>query len=141
MLFSQVYFTTISFTWRIIGFTCCLSSTANVVILIFKWWRCFFGLCILSSFALLLGLSGSWIIYFTLIKVSKVLFLLSLRGIRCLYGDTVVTLAPGLYILELLGLSLLTFLSFGCYMLVLLSDKLACEIDLDLFIVFTVSYV
>ena len=56
-------------------------------------------------------------------------------------GNTVVTIAPGLDILERLGLSLLTFISFGCSMLLLLSDKLACEIDLDLFIVFTVSYV
>ena len=56
-------------------------------------------------------------------------------------GDTVVTLAPGLDILERLGLSLLTFIYFGCSMLVLLSDKLADEIDLDLFSVFTVSSV
>ena len=53
--------------------------------------------------------------------------------------DTVVTLAPGLDILERLGRSLLTFISFGCSMLVLLSDKLADEIYLDLFIVFTAS--
>ena len=56
-------------------------------------------------------------------------------------GDTVVTLSPGIYILERLGLSLLTFIYFGCSMLVLLSDELADEIDLDLFIVFTVSSV
>ena len=56
-------------------------------------------------------------------------------------GDTVVILAPCLYINETLGLSLLTFIYFGCSILVLLSDKLADEIDLDLFIVFTVSYV
>ena len=58
-----------------------------------------------------------------------------------MYSNTVVTLAPGLEILERLGLSLLTFISFGCYMLVLLSDKMDDKVDLDLFIVFTVSYV
>ena len=53
--------------------------------------------------------------------------------------DIVVTLSPGLDILEILGLSLLTFIYFGCYMLVLLLDKLAEEIDLDLFIFFNFS--
>ena len=57
-----------------------------------------------------------------------------------MYGDTVVTLAPGLDILERLGLSLLTFISFGYSMLVLLSYKIADEIDIDLFSFFTVSY-
>ena len=57
-----------------------------------------------------------------------------------MYSNTVVTLAPGLEILERLGLSLLTFISFVCSMLVLLSDKLADEIDLDIFVVFTVCY-
>ena len=51
----------------------------------------------------------------------------------------VVTIDPGLYIHERLGLSLLEFISFGCSMLVLLLDELADEIDLELFIVFTVS--
>ena len=146
MVFTQVYCTIISFSWRIIGFTCLLIITTSVVSLIFKWWRCFFGLCfyswsILSPFALLFGLSGSWILYFPLIKVSKVLFLLSLRGILSLSGDTVVTLAPGLDILGRIGLSLLTYIYFGCYMLVLLSHKMSDEIDLDLFIVFTVYFV
>ena len=50
-------------------------------------------------------------------------------------GDKVVTLAPGLDILERLGLLILKFIYFGCSMLVLLSNKLADEIDLDLFIV------
>ena len=58
-----------------------------------------------------------------------------------MYGDTVVTLSTGLDTLEILGLSLLTFICFGCSMSVLLSDKLANEIELDLFIVFTVSSV
>ena len=58
-----------------------------------------------------------------------------------MYGDTVVTLSTGLDTLEILGLSLLTFIYFGCSMSVLLSDKLADEIELDLFIVFTVSSV
>ena len=44
-------------------------------------------------------------------------------------------------ILERLGLSLLTLIYFGCYLLVLLSDKIADEIYLDLLIVFTVSSV
>ena len=44
-------------------------------------------------------------------------------------------IAPYLDILETLGLSLLTFISFGCSILVLLSDKLADEIDLIVFVV------
>ena len=39
-------------------------------------------------------------------------------------GNTVITLAPGLDILEIIGLSLLTFIYFGCSMLVLSSDKM-----------------
>ena len=100
----------------------------------------FFSSMITSSFAILLGLSGSWIIYFPLIKVSEVFFLLSLQGIYCLSGDTVNTLATCLDIVERLGLSLLTFIYFSCPILVLLSDKLSDEIDLDLFIVFTMYY-
>ena len=60
-----------------------------------------------------------------------------LRGVRSLSSNTVVILAPCLDILETLGLSLLTFISFGCSILVLLSDKLADEIDF--FCVLTVS--
>ena len=56
-------------------------------------------------------------------------------------GDTVVILAPSLDIPETPGLSLLTFISFVCSILVLLSDKLADEIDLDLFRFLTVSYI
>ena len=55
-----------------------------------------------------------------------------------MYGDSVITLAPSLYIIEILGLSFLTSIYFVWSMLVFLSDKLADEIDLDLFIVFTV---
>ena len=44
-------------------------------------------------------------------------------------GNTVVTLAPGLDPLERLGLSLLTFIYLGFSMLIILSDKLADEID------------
>ena len=69
------------------------------------------------------------------------LFILFLRGIRCLSCHSAVTLASGPYIPERLGLSFLTSISFGCYMLVLLSEKLTDEKDLDLFIVFTESYV
>ena len=47
-------------------------------------------------------------------------------------GNTVVILAPCLDILETLGLSLLTFMSFGYSILLLLSDKLADEIYLFL---------
>ena len=146
MFFTQFFCTTISFTWRIIGFTCPLISTAKLFFLIFKWWRCFSLIMFLFVrynilFTLLLVLSGSWIIYFSLIKVSKVFFLLSLQGICCLSGDSVVSLDPGIDILEILGLSLLTSIYFGCSMFVLLWDKLADEIDLALFIYFTVSYI
>ena len=55
-------------------------------------------------------------------------------------GDIGVVLATCLDILETLGLSLLKFISFSCYILVLLSDKLADETDL-VFSVITVSYV
>ena len=61
-------------------------------------------------------------------------------------GDTVVILAPCTEILETLGLSLpnfsfLNFIPFGCCSLVSLYSKLADEIDLVLFSVFTVSYI
>ena len=73
--------------------------------------------------------------------MSKVLFILFLQGIRCLSGDSIDTLASCLDIPEILGLSLLISISLGFSILVLLSEKLADEIDLDLFSVFTVSYV
>ena len=63
------------------------------------------------------------------------------RGISFFSVDTVVTLAPVLYILERLVLSLLTFIYFGSSVLVLLSDRIADGIYLDLLIVFTVSSV
>ena len=78
---------------------------------------------------------------FPLIKVYEIFFLLILKGERFLSDDTVVTLSPGLDILERLGLSLLTFIYFGCSTLILLSDKMADEIDFDLFRFFTVSSV
>ena len=56
-------------------------------------------------------------------------------------GYKVVTLAPGLDILERLGLSLITFIYFGCSMLIPLSNKLADEIGFVLFIIFNVSSV
>ena len=56
-------------------------------------------------------------------------------------GDTVVILDLCLDIIEEPRLSLLTFIFFGCYILVLLSDKLADEIDLVFFSNITVSYV
>ena len=45
-------------------------------------------------------------------------------------GNIFVLLDPYLDILETLGLSLLTFIYFGCSILVVLSYKLADEIDL-----------
>ena len=61
-------------------------------------------------------------------------------------GDTVVLIDPCIDILETLGVSLLNFsfinfISFGFCLLVLLSDKLADEIDLVLFSGLTVSSV
>ena len=44
--------------------------------------------------------------------------------------NTVVILDPCIDILETLGLSLITFISFGCFILSLLSDKMADKIDL-----------
>ena len=64
-----------------------------------------------------------------------------MQRIRCLSGDSVVTLATGTGIPERLVLYFLTYIYLGCSMLVLLSEKLADEIELDLFIVFTVSSV
>ena len=60
--------------------------------------------------------------------------------------DIVVILAPCIKILETIGVSLLNlsflnFMSFGCCFLVLLSDKLADEIDLVLFSGFSLSYI
>ena len=55
-------------------------------------------------------------------------------------GNAVVILAPCLDIIETLGLSplnlsLLNFISFGCSILILLSDKLADETDLVFLVV------
>ena len=58
-----------------------------------------------------------------------------------MFRNTVVALGPGVDTLKILGLSLLKFISFNCSMLLLLSENLADEIDLGLFIVFTVSSV
>ena len=76
-----------------------------------------------------------------MIKVSGILFLLFFRGIRCISGVTLDTLFPCPDIPERLGLSFLISISLGFYILVLFSDKLADEIDLDLFTYFTVSSV
>ena len=103
------------------------------------FWFFFSTSSILSYFALLLWLSGIWILSFPLIKVSEVFFLLFLQVIRCSSGDSPDTLAPCSDIPERLGLSFLRSISFGGF--VILSEKLADEIDLDLFIIFTVSYV
>ena len=58
-----------------------------------------------------------------------------------LSGNLLDTHAPCPDIPERLGLSFLISISFGFSVLVLLSEKLADEIELDLFIVFTVSSV
>ena len=73
--------------------------------------------------------------------MSEFLFLLFLQGICFLYGVTLDTLYPCLDIQERLELSFLISISLGFYILVLLSDKLADDIDLDLFTGFTVSSV
>ena len=96
---------------------------------------------ILSYFVFLLGFYGSWILSFPLIEVSEVFFLLFLQGIPCLFGYSLDTLAPCPDIIERLELPLLISISLGCSILVLLSEKLADEIDLYLFSVFNVSSV
>ena len=146
MFFAQVPCTTIMFTWRIIGTTSLLISITNVVFLSFNRRRClllllFFTSGILSYFALSLGLSGSGIFPFPLIEVSEVLFLLLLRGIRCSAGVTLDTLYTCPDIPERLELYFLISISLGFSILVLLSDKMSDEIDLDLSTDFTVSYV
>ena len=142
MFFDQVSGTTTSFTWRIIRNTSLLISITNVVFPIFKQWRYFLtNFCtsgIIPSFALLLGLSGSWILYFPVIEMSEVFFLLFLQGIRFWSGVTIYKLSPCTDITERLELYFLISISLGFSILVLLSDKLADEIDLDLFTIFTV---
>ena len=96
---------------------------------------------ILSYFIRLVEISGSWIISFPLIEVSEVFSLLFLRGIRCLFGVTLDTLYPCPDIPERLELSFLISIYFGFSILVFLWDKLADEIDPDLFTDFTVSSV
>ena len=65
IIISQVSYTTISITWRIIRTTSLLISiiNANLAFPICKWWRCFFRLfflsMILSTFSFLIGLSCS----------------------------------------------------------------------------------
>ena len=76
-----------------------------------------------------------------LIEVSEVLFLLLLRGIRCSAGVTLDTLYTCPDIPERLELYFLISISLGFSILVLLSDKMSDEIDLDLSTDFTVSYV
>ena len=73
--------------------------------------------------------------------MSEVFFLLFLRGIRFLSGVTLDTLSPCPDIPERLELSFLIYISLGFSNLLLLLEKLADEIDLDLFTIFTVSYV
>ena len=139
MFFAQFSCTTISFTWIIIGFTCLLISTTNVVFPILKWWRCFFYIFLHQVYyPILLFYLGCLVLEYFLffIKVSKVFFLFSLQGIHCLAGNSLVAVAPSLDILERPGLSFITSVYFFCDVLLLLSDKLADEIDLDLFIVF-----
>ena len=60
---------------------------------------------------------------------------------RCLSGDSLDTIAPCPDIPERLELYFLISIFLGFSILALLSEILADEIDLDLFSVFTVSYV
>ena len=73
--------------------------------------------------------------------MSEVFFLLFLRGIRRLSGVTPDTLAPCLDIRERLKLSSIIPIYLDFSILVILSDKMADEIDLDLFTDSTVSSV
>ena len=144
MFIAQVSCATIIITWRIIRFTCLLIITTNVVLLILKWQRCFYYVFLINdtihfcSFTLVVWFLNT---FFSFDQSFWNLFLLILRGIRSLSGDTVVILDLCLDIIEEPRLSLLTFICFGCYILVLLSDKLADEIDLVFFSNITVSYV
>ena len=76
-----------------------------------------------------------------MIELYEVLFLLLLRVIRCLSGVTLDTLYPRPDIPEILELSFLISIFLGFSVLVLLSDKMAHEIDLYLFTNFNVSSV
>ena len=73
--------------------------------------------------------------------MSEVFFLLLLQGICCLYSVTLDKLYPCPVILEILDLSFLISISLGFSILVLLSDKLVDEIELDLFTDLAVSSV
>ena len=73
--------------------------------------------------------------------MSELFFILFLQGIRCLSGDSLDTLDPCPEIPERLGLYFLIYISLGFSILVLLSEELADEIDLDLFSFFTVRYI
>ena len=106
---------------------------------VFIWFV--FASGIISSSALLLGFSGSWILNFHLIEVSEVFFILFLQWIRCLSGITIDTLHPCIDMRERLALSYLISIPFGLFLLVILSDKLADEIYLDLLTDFNVSSV
>ena len=140
MFFAQVPHTTTSFTWRIIGFKRLLISITNVVFLIFKWWRIIlFFIRYTIPFC-----PFTWIVWFlnTFFSFDQIfvsLFLLFLRGIRCFPGNSVVTIAPGSDTIERLVLYFLTSIYFGCSMFLPLSEELADEIYLYLFIIFTVS--
>ena len=67
--------------------------------------------------------------------MSEVFFILFLQVIRCLSGVTCGTLSPCPDITERPGLSFLIYISLGFSILLILSEKLADEIDLDLFII------
>ena len=118
MFFSQVYHTTTSFTWRIIGTMSPLISITYIVNLIFKRRRCFFWANfftsgILSSFELLIGLNGYWIVLPPVIKVSEAFFLLFLRGIHFWSEVTLDKLSLCQVKKEILKLSLLMFVYDG----------------------------
>ena len=64
-----------------------------------------------------------------------------MQGISCLSGVTLDKLSPCSDIPQRLELYLLLSTSFDFYILVLFSDKLADEIELDSFTDFTASYI
>ena len=76
---------------------------------------------------------------FLITELSGVLFILFLQVILCWYGVTLAKLSPCLDKLETSSFSIQIFVSEGFSMWKLLLDKLVPGVDLDLYIVLTVS--
>ena len=143
MLTTIFFCTTISIARRIIKFTCLLIITTNAVLLILNGGGVFFGFCFFVNDTIHF-FPFTWVFWFlnTLFSFDQsfwnfISFNLArdtLFAWRCSF-----IIAPCLDILETLGLSLLIFIYFGCYILVILSDKLVDEIELVFFSGFTVS--